>query len=54
VFFPNYPDGFCPYCDEPHDPLYFLMLGVELKPVGDPDQGKADTNDHKLPEELEA
>lgn len=54
VFFPNYPVGQCPYCDEPHDPLYFLMLGVELKPVGDPDQGKADTNDHKLPEELEA
>lgn len=54
VFFPNYPVGQCPYCDEPHDPLYFLMLGVELKPVEDPDQGKVDHTDERLPEELEA
>ena len=54
VFFPNYPDGFCPYCDKVHDPLHFLMWGVELKPVEDPDQGKVDHTSEQLPEELEA
>lgn len=42
VFFPNYPVGQCPYCD------------IELKPVEDPDQGKVDHTDERLPEELEA
>ena len=32
VFFPNYPVGQCPYCDRDHDPLHFLMFGIELKP----------------------
>lgn len=54
VFFPNYPVGQCPYCDKDHDPLHFLMFGIELKPVEDPDQGKVDHTDERLPEELEA
>ena len=54
VFFPNYPEGSCPYCDRHHNPLHFMMWGVELKPVEDPDQGKVDTQDEELPEELHA
>lgn len=54
VFFPNYPDGFCPYCDKHHDPLHFLMFHAELKPVEDPDQGMADSESEELPEELHA
>lgn len=54
VFFPNYPTGQCPYCDRDHDPLHFLMFGLELKPVEDPDEGKVDSQDESLPEELEA
>lgn len=54
VFFPNYPEGFCPYCDKHHNPLYFLMLHRELKPIEDPDQGAVDTETHELPEELHA
>lgn len=54
VFFPVYPDGFCPYCDKHHQKLHFMMLERELKPVEDPDQGIEEITDHQLPEEIEA
>ena len=53
VFFPNYPEGYCPYCDKPHNPLHFMMFGVELKPVEDPDQNSIDVTHYDIPEELE-
>lgn len=37
VFFPAYPSGLCPHCQEEHDPLIWLMWHVELGPVDDPD-----------------
>lgn len=54
VFFPNYPEGKCPYCDKVHSTLEFLMWGIELKPIEDPDQDKHDHTDEKLPQELDA
>lgn len=41
VYFPMYAEGNCPYCEQYHNPLLWMMCHNELRPLQDPDAGEA-------------
>jgi hypothetical protein len=52
VFFPAYPNGICPDCEQFHDPILYILAENELKAIEDPDKEKDVIRVEALPEEM--